>query len=446
MKNKILVVPGNTDLNRGDQALVWESIKLFEDIMPNIEVYLYESGSTIEERKLQKIQTEALNYKFVTRILLHPRVKNTSKKKTINYSRATYIKWGLTAIKDLILTLFLLSKLSFLNKIGRHFLSDSQKASLDLFPKLTALVVKGGGFLHSYGKIYDAYVMYYFLFDLMLAHRHKIKTFILPNSIGPLKNKVAKYLVKRVLSKSAFISVRENVSKNFVMQNLEIEAYKYPDLGFFLESSDFNSKNYLKKEGFDFGKKNIAITLRPYRFDGFDNPDKLYSEYINEILLFIKHQVNNDYNISLVAHTLGPSAHEDDRLALKDVYSLLDDKLKESVFYFEDFDLSCKELQKIYSHFDIMIGTRFHSVIFALNAKTPSIAIAYGGNKSYGIMKDIGLPAYVVGIENVKANALNELVYKLTENKNNYLKHLQSYQDLLVKQRKDLLRDIKSKL
>ena len=29
---KVLLLPNNTDLNRGDQALVWESIRLIEDI------------------------------------------------------------------------------------------------------------------------------------------------------------------------------------------------------------------------------------------------------------------------------------------------------------------------------------------------------------------------------------------------------------------------------
>ena len=29
---QILIIPGNTDLNRGDQALVWESVRLAEDV------------------------------------------------------------------------------------------------------------------------------------------------------------------------------------------------------------------------------------------------------------------------------------------------------------------------------------------------------------------------------------------------------------------------------
>ena len=40
MKKKVILVPGNTDLNRGDQALVWESIKVIKEVYDNPEVIL----------------------------------------------------------------------------------------------------------------------------------------------------------------------------------------------------------------------------------------------------------------------------------------------------------------------------------------------------------------------------------------------------------------------
>jgi colanic acid/amylovoran biosynthesis protein len=325
MKKKILVVPGNTDLNRGDQALVWESIRLFENVLPDLQVYLYESGANEREKTLQKAQSVGMGFAFITRILQHPRVKSKNTSAEIKYSNFVYIKWGFTAISDFISTLLLTSSIPFFNTIGRASLSADQKSTLELFPQLSALVVKGGGFLHSYGKIYDAYVMYYFLFDLMLAHRYKVKTIILPNSIGPLKNGLAKWLVRKVLKKSSFVSVREHVSKEFVRKELGINAPTFPDLGFFLKGEEEDMLPYLESKGFDKTKKNIAITLRPYRFDGYTNANELYSNYLNEIVLFVETQVSRGYCISLVAHTLGPSAHEDDRLALKDVYNNLDE-------------------------------------------------------------------------------------------------------------------------
>lgn len=443
MKNKILVVPGNTDLNRGDQALVWESIRVFEDVLPNLQVYLYESGANEEEKILQKGQSLGLGYAFIPRILQHPRVKGKSTTKEIKYSKRVYVKWGFNSVIDLISTLMLSSRFSLLNKIGKSTLSKEQKKSLNLFPKLSAIVIKGGGFLHSYGKIYDAYVMYYFLFDLMLAHRYKVKTIILPNSIGPLKNKLAKYFVKRVIKKSSFISVREDVSKNFLKKELNMDVPTIPDLGFFLNSSDYDFESYLIERGFDKTKKNIAITLRPYRFDGYSNAEELYSNYLSEMVKFIEIQVNRGYNVSLVAHTLGPSAHEDDRIALKDVYNTINENIKRSVIYLEDDNLNCRQIQKLYSNYDLVVGTRFHSVIFALNEKTPSIAIAYGGNKSFGIMNDIGLHDFVLGINEVSSSKLSDMVERFEVSKEDYLEKITKYQLKLINERTNLIHSLK---
>jgi len=102
-----------------------------------------------------------------------------------------------------------------------------------------------------------------------------------------------------------------------------------------------------------------------------------------------------------------------------------------------------RQIQKLYSYYDLVIGTRFHSVIFALNENTPSIAIAYGGNKSYGIMQDIGLPEYVIGIEKVTSFELDLLVEKLESEKAYYIDKVRRYQNLLEKNRIELINSIK---
>jgi colanic acid/amylovoran biosynthesis protein len=113
------------------------------------------------------------------------------------------------------------------------------------------------------------------------------------------------------------------------------------------------------------------------------------------------------------------------------------------VVYMEDFGLNCRQMQKLYSYYDLLVGTRFHSVIFALNEKTPSIAIAYGGNKSYGIMNDIGVPEYVMGIDSVASQRLNALVEKLEVSKQDYLNKIDKYQFELVQERNKLVQDLK---
>ncbi len=446
MENKILIIPGNTDLNRGDQALVWESIKLIADLKSPLKVYLYNSGANQKEAQLQKSQTSLLGYHFIDRILLHPKVKSGTKHEEINYSIRTKISWGLIAFKDLCVTLMLISKFNFLNKIGTYFLSKAQKKSLNVFSNLDILVVKGGGFLHSYGKFTDAYVMYYFLFDVFLAKKYRIKTIILPNSIGPLKNKLAKWISRKALNTVDFISVREEVSAQFLTQELNITSKVYPDLGFYQKSKKFNVEELLQKKGFDKKELNIAVTLRPYRFDGHQDAKTLYQNYIDEVAHFVTAQLALGRKISFIAHTLGPSAHEDDRIAIKDVFNKLSRNNRSQIIYFEDYNLDCRELQYLYGQFDFLLGTRFHSVIFALNEHIPSLAIAYGGNKSFGIMKDIGIGQFVIGIEKVNSKWLIDQMDLLINTKEDYLKKLCDFEIVINRCRQELQSDLQKLL
>ncbi|MGB9618803.1 MAG: hypothetical protein ACPL7K_00145, partial [Armatimonadota bacterium] len=64
---------------------------------------------------------------------------------------------------------------------------------------------------------------------------------------------------------------------------------------------------------------------------------------------------------------------------------------------------------------DYLVGTRFHSVVFAQGLGIPSMAIAYGGNKANGIMGDMGLADYVVPIDKVTEEQLCNMFDSLIE-------------------------------
>src|SRR5699024_1623610 len=73
-----------------------------------------------------------------------------------------------------------------------------------------------------------------------------------------------------------------------------------------------------------------------------------------------------------------------------------------------------RQIKSVYGECDYVIGTRFHSVIFALSEGTPAIAIGYGGNKGRGIMRDIGMPEYVVEIEDFNFVEIAERFTRMT--------------------------------
>ena len=93
-----------------------------------------------------------------------------------------------------------------------------------------------------------------------------------------------------------------------------------------------------------------------------------------------------------------------------------------------------------------MIGTRFHSVIFALNSGTPSLAIAYGGNKAYGIMQEIGLSKYVYPIEDLQPKRLVADTKFILNDNSFYLDKLKIYHRTIDESRLDLIMSIKKEL
>lgn len=441
---RVLIVPANTDLNRGDQALTWSTIDIVKEAFgSDCKIFLYRTSGEVQEVEQINNQTAKLGYPMFERLLRHPRRNDSIA--NVNFGFLQKMKWGFRALLDLLTRGLLLVNSKIINKLSKTMLSRDDLDTLDMFRSLDLVVVKGGGFLHSYGSVVDPYIMFFQLFDVYLAHQYRIPVVMMPNSIGPLKNKLARRIVVKGLQKCNHVFVREGVSKNFV-NSLGISCLKAPDLGFYLKESDKAYELYLKEKGIPIEQgKNVAITLRPYRFDSVANAELLYEEYISNMGKAIATLIEKErYNVTLVAHTIGPSAHEDDRIALLDIKSRL--KNLKGLYYLDDTNLNCRAVEKIYQYFDLVIGTRFHSVIFALNVGTPAIAISYGGNKAVGIMKDIGIDEYVLPIENPDYLKLLSLVRRLEENKESYLHKLQKYKEGLELERSKLIEAVQKSL
>lgn len=440
---KIFVIPANTDLNRGDQSLTWESINIVKDVSPDSEIFLFRSSGTNEDADYQSQLTRCYGYKYVSRILPYP-LKN--KNKGVRYSKMQLVSVFFGGMKNLLATSMLLSRFKIINILSEKILLNSkQKESYSHFKETEYVVVKGGGFLHSYGKMQDAYLAYFFLFDVLLAHRLGKKVFVMPNSIGPLNSRFAKKIILKALVKCKLLLVRESVSYKLLKSN-GLESVLSPDLGFYLKPSENDLKQYLEDQGVDFSKKRIAITMRPYRFDGNGDSKHLYDKYISEFAKVITELSKRNCHVSLVAHTLGPSDHEKDMIALKAVMEILSQNTLRNVTYLEDFALDCHQIERLYSYYDVLIGTRFHSVIYALNVEVPSIAIAYGGNKSYGIMKDIGVSEYVIPIEEMDAERLIAMCEEVEQNKAEYIAKIKLYKEKLEVERETIIKQIKEEL
>ena len=131
------------------------------------------------------------------------------------------------------------------------------------------------------------------------------------------------------------------------------------------------------------------------------------------------------YHPVLIEHTYADNEHEQDMSCINDVAALLGDSCEYTVY--SDLSLTCRRLKYVYSKFDYIVGTRFHSVIFSVASGVPAIAITYGGNKGQGIMRDIGIDNLAISIEDLNLSVLKERFEYLVRNRESVCSTISDY-------------------
>ena len=164
------------------------------------------------------------------------------------------------------------------------------------------------------------------------------------------------------------------------------------------------------------------ITIRQHDF--VDNNGE--KEYL-DTLFRVADYLNEKYslNVVFVAHVKGPNSFEDDRIIVRKMKDL--DSRKRFEYVLDQY--TPQELFEFYSKSELMIGTRFHSCIFALANNIPTIAISYSGYKA-NIMKQFNLDRFMLRIDDIKMN--------------NY-KRIQEMIDEIMKNRKQIISNIETK-
>lgn len=401
---KYMILPSNSDLNRGDQALIWNTVELAQKAG-----YVGDYYMLANDKNLTK-QSQSIGIKVIEPILKHPSRKFKSKENN-KYNISLLLKWGLVSLVDLIKSLLILSR--FTRKFSLFLLSNEEKETLEVMKNSEVCFVKGGGFIHSAGKLTDTYTIYYSLYHVALAQSLNKPVFVMPNSFGPFHGFGVEKIVRNILKKCRLVSVRESISSK-MLDEIGVENDLYPDLGFFLNKNnkEYDEVSIIRRKYPAY--KLVGITARPYRFPSSDNPTQKYRNYIQSMILFSKWLYSNYYIPVFVEHTLSEKTHESDGNCIAEIVS---DLPQNEYAILSNKEYTCKDLKAIYSEFDYVVGTRFHSVIFSMAEGVPSIAITYGGNKGEGIMHDLELSEYAIPMSEFTAEKAIFSFTKLFENR-----------------------------
>lgn len=425
-KGRFLIGPAALDCNRGDQALLWACIDSIRKVRPGCALAIM-AENWDDPEDLQTRQTRRLGLEFLPAVLPNPRRAATKGKQEIVDSGWSLVKMQFRAMLDLMEMLILLAAPRW-RSLARLLLGADRFRTYEYLHGCDAIVVKGGGWMYAYRGLRWAYYIWFGLFPLLLARRLAVKVVILPNSYGPFDTRWSRWLTRRVLKGCHLLTAREPESLRAIDQVLPGEAKLFPDMGFALAPAEPGwARDELLRQGVPLDEKTcVGVTMRPWRFPNADDPKTAYQQYVASFAKLLERLVARGWAPVLFAHVIGPHAHEDDRIALRDVMETC--PVADQVVLV-DADYDCRQIKAMYGHMDYMVCTRFHSAIFAMGHHIPCVALSYQGYKATGIMGEAGLRDFIIQIDDVSPESLLGLFQDLLGREELIRERLRVYTD-----------------
>jgi colanic acid/amylovoran biosynthesis protein len=238
----------------------------------------------------------------------------------------------------------------------------------------------------------------FLLVPFIYAERNRIPFILLGHSVGPFRDFISKFLMRKYLKNADYLFARETLSFDVFTKELGFDEKRVgviPDTAFMVTPTLTDRLSRLMLEKGLKSKGFWVVTVRKWRGG---RRDSFFIEEMAKLIGLVLEKGLVD-RIALVAHTVGPNALEDDR----DITDAVFQKVKHlSVAKIEE-DLTPGELAALYGSAEFLLGTRFHSVIFAVDGGTPAFAISYSGPKAWGIMKMLGCEDLCVDLEKFEA-------------------------------------------
>lgn len=421
---KITIINGWSDLNTGDSSIIISMIGQILKTLKNVEINIISELNCKNEffdNSIDFIKKSYQNTKInLIGSVFFKKYKSTLINKMIEIC---------SLIKNGIIILLPNRIFNFLTRKDIYYksLRDS-----DL------VMSKGGHFIHDRGGIKGLIHLFKCLYPMLACIKMQKKYAIISQSIGPLSDKgifskISLKICKNVFENANAISLREEISYKYLkalnLKNNNI--YLTSDYAFLLETSeDIKLSTELEKIA-DSGKF-IVITIRQHDFSKLDGKEQ-YLKTINEVSSYIKEKYK--YNIVFFSHVQGPNSFENDKIIVQE-YRNKFDKDSSKYLYIDSF-YSPQEIKEFYGEAELMIGTRFHSVIFALSKNVPAIAISYSGYKAF-IMNQVEMKDFMIKIEDIRMENLDKIkkmIDNLIINKN-------YYQEKIIKNRKRINQSI----
>lgn len=218
--------------------------------------------------------------------------------------------------------------------------------------------------------------------QLTILFNHKL--ILMPQTYGPYISKKNEKIAKKIIEKSFSVYSRDNKSKKYLENNLEIskEIFVTTDLAFMLP---------YKKYELPHDKINIGINVSGLLWnleDDRTNKIKLnvnYKKYCEQLIEIL--HTKNRFNIYLIPHVLcnereGENYYDNDSFAIKELKKIYPYCICPNSFE------TVLDVKNFIASLDILIAARMHASIGAFSSGICSIPFSYS-RKFTGLYGDL---------------------------------------------------------
>lgn len=410
---KIAITNYFTWYNKGDAGIIQGTIEVLKNIF----------GDDIEINILSYMPNEDSK-----RFLKDKNVKGVYSNMVNPYNQDTHIY----EMSKLALVTNIIKNLIRININKTKFLNNNK--SMQVLDESDLIVVVGGGYLG--GENLGSNIVH--LNQIYMNTKLNKPVILWGTSIEPTQNKKVDFFIKYIMKRLTHIFPRETITYKYLEKFLPNDRITLiPDMAFALTQETNISFEFIESLNEKFDKL-IGLTVRSWEFPNSNNPDKDKETYINSIVdMTINCAQKYNAAIVFVPQVIFKSGcGDDDSIIAEYIKDRLPDEYRENFIIRKD-DWSPAEIKALIEKFDIFVGTRMHSNIFATSMLVPTIAIAYE-KKTNGIMETLGLEDYVINIDEITSKKLIHKLDQIMIDRRNIVEHLSIR---IPKIRKDILKN-----
>jgi len=332
----------------------------------------------------------------------HPGGVATVELINIRFSKRFYLRNNIAYLLCLALCLRLLPSRKWRVRLHRHNIVLKTIQEADIIGSLA-----GGD---SFSDIYGLRRLIYVALPQILVQLLGKPLVILPQTLGPFKGTLAKFVARFIVRHSRVVFTRDPGGVEAIrglaggVHGKAVFAY---DMGFALEPHIRTERLPSWLTDYDKGMPLVGLNVSGLLYIGGYTRSNMFGIKADYRLLI--HNLIEDLarkhsaRVMLVPHVFGTGEDsESDVIACRKIYGGIDDSLRPRLLLLEE-EYDQHEIKALIGRCDFFVGSRMHACIAAFSQCVPAVGLAYS-RKFHGVFESVGMEELVTDLRECDEN------------------------------------------